>query len=162
MNPTRKQFLRLRISIWKIQLNIALLTVLRFLRKYPPFSFFFFTLEYFRREEKFNQSLKPWKQKTPHLTSEDVYDIREYAYDSYLAELEAKAEKAKKEADEAEEYRDKIKLKLEEFIQFLVQNFEPDEGMAHATKVMEMVADEPSITYERLCAYIDSIIEMRN
>jgi Na+/phosphate symporter len=107
---------------------------LLFLRKYPPFRYFFYTLAFF--------------------------EIWEQSWKKYEEGLRDEAEKATAKAKEAREYADKIKLKLDQFMQFLLQHAERKKAKEHAEKILDFFdPNDLRVSYERISQYVDSIIE---
>jgi hypothetical protein len=98
-----------------------------------------------------------------HLTKDVIDEIRDQSIREYDDDIDARVVKSAREAAEAEELCRKTKLKLEQFSNFLVRKVEREKAIAYMGKIKDFIdLDDPRGEYERICKFIDSVIEQHS
>jgi hypothetical protein len=160
-------------SDWKLRMVICKLHVKNmyyissaFVKRYFPLNYFFHA---FRVEKMYKKNLEAekqnaeWLKDRPWLIDSVADNVRERTWAEYMAGLRSEAYDAKEKAEEAERICNQTKLKLDQFMQFLIENVEEKQARAYAAQIPRLVdPDDISGTYERLCEFIDLTIKKHN
>lgn len=166
MNCRDLKFWKIKMGTWQLRVKSVYYGVSSFLYRNPPFRYFFYilTLIKINREYKKNFEVQkekiPWLKDRPWLTGDVASAVEEKTWGEYEEKIRIELEEAQRGAKEAEELRNQLDLKLEQFTEFLVKNVEYKQAMAYAKRIPEFIdPNDPKGMYENLCKYVDSVME---
>ena len=159
----KKRHRRVWIIIWKLRFKHIYKSIVVFMREYPPFKYFFYTLSFFEMNERYKKNLMIQKKGGIHLTKDVIDEIWDQSIREHDDDLDARVIESARAAAEAEESCRKTKLKLEQFSNFLVRNVEREKAIDYAGKIKDFVdPDDSRGSYERLCEFIYSVIKQHS
>ena len=149
-----------RLIAWRLRFRTIYESALAFMSKYPPFKYFLYTLSFFKINEIYRKKLKIQREKAPHLTRAVLGEIWDQSAKEYNAEIDARLIKTRRKVTEIREFNYKTKIKLEQLSNFLARKVEREESQIYIGEIKGLFKlDDPQGSYDRLCKFVDSIIE---